>query len=145
MVEYTLAIVKPDAISSQSTGKIIEMIEKDGFNIIRIIKGLLPRETAEQLYEIHKDKGFFKELIDFMTSGPVIIMVLEKENAVADWRALMGDTNPKNAAEGTIRKLFGTSVGENATHGSDAATTAVREIGMFFPELVKPREEQPKS
>jgi len=134
MIEQTLAIIKPDAIGAGCTGAIIDMIEKNGFSIDRMEKGLLKKESAENFYEMHKEKPFFGELVDFMTSGPVIVMALRKENAIDDWRKLMGHTDPQKADEGTIRKLFGTNIGHNAVHGSDAPESAKRELSLFFGE-----------
>lgn len=131
----TFAMIKPDAVAAQSSGKIIDMIESNGFIISGLKKTTLSKEQAEQFYAIHKDKPFYNDLVAFMTSGPVIVMALEKENAVQAWRDLIGATNPENAASGTIRKIFGTSSSKNAVHGSDAPETAAQEIVMFFPEL----------
>lgn len=135
-MEQTFAIIKPDAVAAKNAGKIIDMIESNGFNILRMDKVHWDKSDAEQFYAIHKERPFFGELVEFMTSGPVVMMVLEKNNAIAAWRDLMGATNPAQAAEGTIRKLFGANIGNNATHGSDAAETANLEIGQFYPELV---------
>ena len=134
MIEQTLAIIKPDAVSAGKTGDIIAVIEKNGFVIDRMEKGLLKKEHGEQFYDIHKEKPFFNELLEFITSGPIIVMALRKENAVEDWRKLMGSTDPQNAAEGTIRKLYGTNIGHNAVHGSDSADNAKRELTLFFGE-----------
>lgn len=135
MKQYTLAIIKPDAVQAKNSGKIIDMIEAAGFSIDAMAKAQLDTETAELFYEEHEDKPFFQELVDFMTSGPVIIMALGKENAIEDWRKLMGATNPANAEAGTIRKLYGKSIGNNAVHGSDSAQAAERELGIFFEGL----------
>lgn len=132
MLEQTFAIIKPDAVKAGNTGKIIDMIEQNGFEILRMQKGQLTKEMAEIFYDIHKDKPFFAEATEFMSSGPVVVLALQKENAVADWRKLMGATNPAQAEEGTVRKKFGTSIGNNAVHGSDAVETAMRELGLFF-------------
>ncbi|MBD3231321.1 nucleoside-diphosphate kinase [Candidatus Dependentiae bacterium] len=137
MVEATLAIIKPDAIKAKNAGKIIDRIEKEGFEIIAIKKLHLTKNQAEAFYAIHKGKPFFNELVEFMTSGPIIVMALKKENAIKEWRDLMGATNPAEAAENTIRKLYGTNKGINATHGSDAPETAKVEIDFFFPDLQK--------
>ncbi len=134
-IERTLAIIKPDATRAKNAGKIIDMIEAHGFTIVGMKKMQLTREQAEQFYAVHKARPFFGELTEFMVSGPVIVMALEKENAIAQWRKLMGETNPANAATGTIRKLFGTSIGDNAVHGSDSPETAKFEVSFFFPEL----------
>ncbi len=131
----TLAIVKPDAIESKYAGKIIDRIEQETFNVIAMKKLQLTREQAEYFYEVHRERPFFGELVDFMISGPVVVMALEKEDAIRTWRDIMGATNPDEAAEGTIRKLFGANIGENAVHGSDSPDTASREINFFFPEL----------
>ena len=134
-MERTFAIIKPDAVAAKNSGKIIDLIEANGFNIIKMQKANWSKADAEQFYAVHNERPFFGELVEFMTSGPVVMMVLEKNNAVSAWRDLMGATNPAQAADGTIRKLFGASIGNNATHGSDAAETANLEIGQFFPEL----------
>lgn len=134
-VERTFAIIKPDAVAAKNSGKIIDMIEAHGFNIVGMRKMQLTKELAEKFYAVHSARPFFGELTSFISSGPVIVMVLEKENAIADWRKLMGETNPANAAAGTLRKLFGTNIGDNAVHGSDAAETASFELGLFFPDL----------
>jgi nucleoside-diphosphate kinase len=136
-IEQTLAIIKPDAVSAKNTGKIIDRIEQEKFNIISIKKLSLTREQTEQFYEIHKDKNFFRGLVEFMTSGPIIVMILEKENAIAGWRNLMGSTKPEEAKEGSLRKLFGTNVEKNAVHGSGSAEHAKEEISFFFPERTK--------
>jgi nucleoside-diphosphate kinase len=132
MLEQTLAIIKPDAIAAGNSGKIIDLIEKNGFEIIRMEKAMLDAEMAKEFYAVHKDRPFFNELITFITSGPVILMMLERDNAVKAWRDLMGETDPAKAAPGTIRKLFGASIGKNATHGSDSAATAEQELELFF-------------
>ncbi len=134
-VEHTLAIIKPDAVIAKNSGKIIDRIEQEGFNILSMKKMLITKEQAEKFYEIHHDRAFFKELVEFMTSGPTIVMVIEKENAIKEWRDLMGSTDPKQAAEGTIRQLYGTTIGKNGVHGSDGIETAKNEISFFFPEL----------
>ena len=135
MVEQTFAMIKPDAIAAGHTGKILDMIEQNGFKIIRLIKVQLTPDITETFYEVHKDKPFFGELVEFVTSGPVLLMALEKENAIADWRKLMGATNPADADEGTIRKLYATSIGKNAVHGSDAPETAQKELSLFFANI----------
>jgi len=134
-MEKTFAIIKPDAIAAKNSGKIIDMIEQNGFTILRMEKIQLSQEEAKVFYAVHSEKPFFQEVIDFMTSGPVIIMALEKENAIADWRTLMGVTDSKKAAEGTIRKLFGTDIMVNCTHGSDSPENAATELGLFFEDL----------
>lgn len=140
-MEITFAMIKPDAVQAKHVGKIIDMIEQHGFEIIRIAKGQLAEQDAQVFYDVHKERPFFGELVEFVTSGPVVVMALARENAVKEWRDLMGATNPAEAAEGTVRKRFGTSIGSNATHGSDAPETALREIALFFPELVQRKEQ----
>lgn len=135
MMERTLAIIKPDAVRARNTGKIIDHIERAGFDIIGMKKLHLSREEAELFYAVHRERRFFGELVDFMISGPVVVLALEKDNAIAAWRDLMGATNPDEAAEGTMRRLFGANIGENATHGSDSPETARTEVAFFFPEL----------
>ncbi len=135
MTERTFAIIKPDAIIALQSGDIISIIEYNKFTIIRLVKVRLTREQAERFYAVHSQRSFYNELVDYMSSGPLIIMVLEKENAIQDWRELMGATNPAQARIGTLRYMFGTSIGNNAVHGSDSPTTAEQEIKFFFPEL----------
>ena len=136
MVEKTFAMIKPDAVLAKNSGNIIDLIERNGFRIVRLQKIQLTKSMAETFYAVHKERPFFKELVDFVSSGPVIIMALEKDNAVLDWRNLMGATNPAQAAEGTIRKLYATNIGANAVHGSDAPETAKQELKLFFADLV---------
>lgn len=135
MAEITFALIKPDAIASGFSGNIISLIELNGFSIVRMEKRQLTVAHAEQFYGIHKSKPFFKELVDYVTSGPVIALALERENAIAEWRNLMGATDPKKATVGTLRKMFGKHIGSNATHGSDAPETAAVELKLFFPDL----------
>lgn len=130
--DITFALIKPDAVRAGNTGKIIDLIEKNGFDVLRLQKGMVDSTMAERFYAVHKDRPFFKELISFITSGPVVVMALGKENAVQEWRNLMGATDPLKADAGTIRKLFGKSISENAVHGSDAAETAHEELSLFF-------------
>lgn len=132
MIERTFAMIKPDAVKHHNIGNIIAMIEAHGFTIDRMEKKQLSRSTAQQFYAVHKDRPFFGELVDFITSGPVIVLALEKENAIKAWRDLMGATNPAQAAEGTIRKKYAHSIGENAVHGSDAPETAAQELALIF-------------
>jgi len=131
-VEKTLAIIKPDAIKKRSVGKIIERIEEEGF----IIKGMkqlhLTKEEAEGFYIVHKEKPFYGSLTDFMSSGDIIVMMLEREDAITHWRKTMGATDPALAEPGTLRRAFGFSVERNACHGSDAKETAEWEIGYFY-------------
>jgi len=134
-MERTFAIIKPNAFTDGNSGKIISRIYEEGFKIVGLKKLYLSKVEAEGFYYVHKARPFFAELTDFMSSGPCIVMVLEAENAILKWRDLMGATNPADAAEGTLRRLFGASLGENATHGSDAPETAAFEIGYFFSGL----------
>ncbi len=131
-IERTLSIIKPDAVEKNHTGAIISRLESEGF-IVRAMKRVhLTRAEAEGFYAEHKGRGFFDELVTFMSRGPIVIMALEREDAVAKYREVIGATDPAKAAENTIRKLYGAHVGENAAHGSDKVETAVREIGYFF-------------
>ncbi|GMU19050.1 MAG: nucleoside diphosphate kinase [Candidatus Babeliales bacterium] len=134
-MERTFAMIKPDAVAAKNSGKIIDMIEAHGFTIVGMKKTQLDKNKAEEFYAVHKERPFFAELVSFVTSGPVILLALEKENAVKAWRDLMGATDSRKADKGTIRNLFGTDIGKNATHGSDAAETAQVELELFFPEL----------
>src|SRR3990167_2966739 len=127
-MERTLAIIKPDAVAQRHTGDIISLAEKNGFKIDVMVKATLPEDVFADFYAVHKDKSFYREIVRDMAAGPVVVMVLEKEQAVADWRRLMGATNPAEAAEGTIRKLYGQSIGHNAVHGSDSVANAEAEI-----------------
>ena len=131
-IEHTFAIIKPDAVAAGHTGKIIDLIESNGFTIKNLKKVTLTRAQAEGFYHVHAARPFFGELCDFMTSGPCVVMILEKDGAVLAWRDLMGATDPKKAAAGTVRALFGTSIGSNASHGSDALETAAFETQYFF-------------
>jgi nucleoside-diphosphate kinase len=131
-VERTFSIIKPDATRRNLTGAINAVIEKAGLRIVAQKRVLWTRAQAEKFYEEHKARPFYGELTTFMTSGPIVLQVLEGENAIAKYREVMGATDPKEAAEGTIRKLFAVSKGENSVHGSDSATAAAREIGLFF-------------
>ena len=135
MVERTFAMIKPDAVKAHHIGKIIDRAERANF----IVRGLrmeqLTKEKAEKFYAVHKERPFFAELVTFVISGPVVVMVLEKEDGVKIWRDMMGSTDPRLALQGTIRKDFGTSIGMNAVHGSDALDTARQELALFFPEL----------
>jgi nucleoside-diphosphate kinase len=131
-VERTFSILKPDATARNLTGAINAMIEKAGLRIVAQRRIHMTREQAETFYAVHRERPFFGELVAFMTSGPVVVQVLEGENAIAKYRELMGATDPAKAADGTIRKQFARSVGENSVHGSDASDTAGREIAQFF-------------
>jgi nucleoside-diphosphate kinase len=132
-IERTLSILKPDTVEKNKIGEVIALIEKAGLKVIAGKLTHLSRPQAEGFYAVHKERGFFGELVEFMTRGPVVILVLQGENAIATYRKVMGATNPANADAGTIRKLYAKDVGENAVHGSDAAETAAQEIGYFFP------------
>lgn len=134
MAERTFSILKPDATERNLTGAINKVIEEAGLRIVGQRRIRMSREQAERFYEIHRERPFFGELVEFMTSGPVVVQVLEGEGAVARYREVMGATNPANAEEGTIRKLFARSVGENSVHGSDSAENAQTEIAQFFTE-----------
>lgn len=132
MLERTLSIIKPDATKRNLTGEINQMIESNGFRIVAQKRIMLTLEQAKKFYEVHKEKSFYGELCAFLSSAPVVVQVLEKENAVADYRKLMGATNPTNAEEGTIRKRFALSVDQNSVHGSDSLENAAIEISFFF-------------
>ena len=132
MPQRTFSIVKPDAVRKGHTGAILAEISKAGFQIVSLRKQSISKTEAEGFYAVHRERPFFGELTTFMSSGPIVLMVLEKENAIADLRKLMGATNPANAEEGTIRKKYAASIGENAIHGSDAEDTAAFEIGYWF-------------
>lgn len=136
-VQQTLAIIKPEAVEAKVTGKIIEKIEQAGFKIIDLRKVRLEKEGAEKFYAAHKEKPFFASLVSYMISGPVIVMILEKEEAVSTWRELMGATDPAKAKDGTIRKLFGTSIEKNTVHGSDSPEAALKEIKFFFADFIQ--------
>ena len=131
----TFAIIKPDAVSAGHTGRIIDRIIGGGFRIRAMKLIHQTRKQAEGFYEVHRGKSFYEGLTEFMSSGPCVVIVLEKEGAVKAWRDLMGATDPAKADEGTIRKRFGSSVGENATHGSDSDENAAIEIAYFFSKL----------
>jgi len=137
MSNRTFTMIKPDAFSKGHTGAIIDMIIKDGFRIVSLKLTKLSAEKAGEFYAIHKARPFYGELVDFMSSGPVVAAILEKENAVADFRKLIGATDPAKADDGTIRKLYAASVGENAIHGSDSDDNAVIEGNFFFSVLEK--------
>ena len=132
MAQRTFSIVKPDAVRKGYTGAILAEIDTAGFQIVAIKRLSISKKQAEGFYHVHSARPFFNDLCAFMASGPLVLMVLEKENAIADLRKLMGATNPANAEEGTIRKKFAGSLQENAIHGSDAEDTAAFEIGYWF-------------
>lgn len=131
-MEKTFSIIKPNAIKKNVLGEIITTFEKNGLQIAAAKLTNIPRSQCEEFYAEHSERPFFGELVDFMTSGPVLLMVLKGENAVMRNREIMGATNPAQAAEGTLRKRFGDSMGENAVHGSDSLASAEREINIFF-------------
>ncbi|PID60805.1 nucleoside-diphosphate kinase [candidate division KSB3 bacterium] len=135
MKERTFAIIKPNAFADGNAGKILARIYAEGFTVVGLKKLYMSKKEAEGFYYVHKERPFFDELTDFMSSGPCIVMVLEADGAIKKWRDLMGATNPAEAEEGTLRREFGASLGENATHGSDGEDTARFEIGYFFSGL----------
>ena len=132
MAQRTFSIIKPDAVKRGNTGAILAEIEKAGFRIVSIKRQSITKDQAKGFYYVHAQRPFFDGLCEFMSSGPLFLLVLEKDNAIADLRKLMGATNPANADEGTIRKKFAESIQENAIHGSDAEDTAAFEIGYWF-------------
>jgi nucleoside-diphosphate kinase len=131
--ERTLCIIKPDAVEQRKAGAILAKLEESGFSIVALKKLTLAKAVAEGFYAVHAKRGFFGELVQFMTRSPVVVAVLEKDDAVASYRAVMGATDPAKAEANTIRKLWGTNVGENAVHGSDSLENAQIEIAYFFP------------
>ena len=131
-LEQTFAIIKPDAVAARHAGEILAAIEKAGFRIVSLRMTRLSQEQAQGFYAVHSQKPFFAGLVKFMTEGPIIVMALEREDAIRKWRETMGSTNPANAAEGTIRKRFATSIERNCVHGSDAPETAETELRFFF-------------
>ena len=133
-MERTFAIIKPDAVERSLIGKILERIESNGFKIAGMKKTQLSQKEAKGFYYVHKERPFFDSLTEFMCSGPVVLLVLEKENAITAWRDLMGATNPEDAKEGTIRKDFALSIEKNSTHGSDSPENAKYELSYFFSE-----------
>ena len=134
-MERTFAIVKPDAVKSRYTGRIIQRIEEAGFTIRAMQMRHLTVKEAEGFYAVHRERPFFASLTQFMSSGPCVVMALEAEDAIRKWRTLMGATDPAKADTGTLRKEFGASIENNATHGSDAPDTAAFELGYFFPGI----------
>ena len=131
-IEKTFAIIKPDAVEKNHIGGIVSLIEKNGLKVRALRMMHMTRPIAEGFYHVHKERKFFGELVDFMTRGPCVVMVLEGEGAIAKWRELMGATDPAKAGPGSLRKDFGTSIDNNAAHGSDAPETAAFELGYFF-------------
>jgi len=134
-LQRTLSIIKPDAVEKQHTGKIIDRLLTEGFRIVALKQLHLSLAQAEGFYYVHRERPFFGELTEFMSRGPIVVMVLEREDAIAKYREVIGATDPAKAADGTLRKLYGANVGENALHGSDAEETAKFEIGYFFAGL----------
>ena len=132
MIERTLSIIKPDAVAAGHAGQILAMIEAAGFRLLGARYLRLRREQAQEFYAVHRGKAFYDSLVGFMTEGPVIVLALEREDAITKLREVMGATNPANAAEGTIRKQFAASIERNAIHGSDAPETAATELRFFF-------------
>ena len=130
--ERTFAMIKPDAVANRNVGHILASIEENGFQIVGMKVRRIGRPEADAFYAVHRERPFFKGLVEFMTEGPVVVMVLQRENAIAKWRELMGAPNPANAAEGTIRKRFAENIERNSVHGSDAPETAAVEIPFFF-------------
>src|SRR5262250_832869 len=131
-IERTFSIIKPDATARNLTGAINDMIERAGLRIVAQKRTCISREQAERFYAVHRERPFFRNLVDFMISGPVVVQVLEGENAIARYREVMGTTDPAKAAAGTIRKTYAKSISENSVHGSDAVDTAHQEIAQFF-------------
>lgn len=131
-MERTLAIIKPDALERKCAGRILARIEEEGFNVVALRLERLTKKRAEGFYAVHRERPFFNDLTVFMSSGPCIVMVLERDGAIKHWREVMGATDPAKAADGTIRKQFATNIERNAGHGSDAPDTAATEIGYFF-------------
>ena len=131
-MQRTLGIIKPDAVAAHNIGAILTMVEQAGFTVLAMRMTKLGVAQAEGFYAVHKEKPFFSSLVKFMTEGPVVVMALEREDAILKWREVMGATNPEKAEEGTIRKKFGTNIERNAAHGSDAPETAAVEVAFFF-------------
>lgn len=134
-VERTLMLIKPDAVRKEVEGKIIAHVQEKGFKLVALKKLRLTKEQAKQFYIVHKDRPFYEELCEFMSSGPIVAMVWEGDNAISEIRKIMGATDPAKAEEGTLRKLYGSNVGENAVHGSDSPESASVEIPFFFSRL----------
>ncbi len=134
-IQKTLSIIKPDAMKLKYSGKIIDFIEEKGFIIVAQKKIILTNSQAEDFYSVHKERPFFSELVDFMISGPILVQILEAKDAVSYYREIMGSTDPSEAKEGTIRKLYGTNIQSNAVHGSDSIENANIETSFFFSKL----------
>jgi nucleoside-diphosphate kinase len=133
-IERTLCIIKPDAVLAGNTGNIIAHIQKEGFKILGLKMVALSNKAAGKFYEVHKERPFYSGLVEFMSGGACVPIALEKENAIAEWRRVIGSTDPAEAADGTIRKLYAKNKGENAVHGSDSVENGLREIAFFFTE-----------
>lgn len=133
--DFTFAIIKPNAFKQGNTGPILAMINEAGFRIVSMKMTHLSRSQAESFYAVHREKSFFSDLVEFMTSGPIVAMILSSENAVEKFRKLIGETDPARAGDGTIRKLFATSLQMNAVHGSDSKENAIKEASYFFSEF----------
>lgn len=131
-MQKTFSIIKPDAVASGKAGKILALLEENGFRLVALRMAKLSQSQAEGFYAVHKERPFYGSLVKFMTEGPVVLMALEREDAVKKLREVMGATNPANAAEGTVRKLYAESIERNAIHGSDAPETAAQELQFFF-------------
>jgi nucleoside-diphosphate kinase len=134
-MERTFAIIKPDAVAKKAAGPILERIEKEGFRILGMRLVHMSRSDAEGFYSVHKERPFFNDLVGFMSSGPSVVLALEAENAISKWREVIGATNPEEAKDGTIRKLYATNIEKNAVHGSDAPETAALEIAYWFRDV----------
>ena len=134
-MERTLCILKPDAVRNQNIGNIVAMIQAAGFRILGMKQITITKAVAGEFYAVHKERPFYGELVNFMSSGAIVPIALEKENAVADWRTLIGATDPAEAAEGTVRKKYATSKGENAVHGSDSVENGRNEVASFFASI----------
>ncbi|MBR58988.1 MAG: nucleoside-diphosphate kinase [Myxococcales bacterium] len=132
MIERTLGIIKPDATARNLTGAIIQRIEDEGFRVVGMRQMLLSQNQAEGFYAEHRERPFFNDLVSFMTSGPVVLLAMEREDAITHWRSTMGATNPSDAPSGSIRNQYGESIERNSVHGSDSPTSATREVGYFF-------------
>jgi nucleoside-diphosphate kinase len=133
-IEQTLAIIKPDSVAAGQTGRILACLENEGFEILALEKRRLSEAQARAFYEVHRARPFYDSLVQFMTSGPVVAVAVERENAVRGLREVMGATNPAEAAKGTIREIYGSSIERNAIHGSDSPENAVKELAFFFPD-----------
>ncbi len=134
-MERTLCIIKPDGVERGHIGDIIARIEKEGFAILGMKRMRLTRAVAEHFYDIHKERPFFGELVEYMSSGPAVVVALERDDAINHWRTVIGATDPAEADEGTIRKMYGVDKGKNTVHGSDSPENGMREVGVFFSEM----------